>query len=180
MPTVYLRPSQDAFVTLYGAEQNYGREMYLYAGRYQGPGDIYRSMLQFDLGSLVWNGIPFGSTIESAVLNLLVYRNEIKKDAINLQVYKILQSWDEEKVNWNSQPLFANIAEGSTRVASGFFGRVAVDVTEFAADWFSGKVENNGLMLKGWESSEQLLGFYSQEAANSSFRPMLQITYVGN
>lgn len=181
MAYITFTPSQDAYIAEYYPTANFGTVPYLYVSRYKQAGDIYRSLIQFDLCSLSCNYIPPNSCIEEAYLELPVYRNEIPAgEKVNLKVYRVLQAWDEFKVTWNTQPFTANTTDGNKDVASGYFGTVSIEITDLVKGWYDGSIVNNGLLLKGSENNNRLLGFYSREFYDSGQWPRLVICYEQN
>ena len=80
-----LPPCKDSYVAEYSAGKNYGGSSHLFCNRFQGPGDIYRSLINSI--SVVWgNYIPPGSDIVSAKLLLHLIRNETR-EATTLSAY---------------------------------------------------------------------------------------------
>lgn len=173
---IWLTPSMDAYISQYYANKNFGKIPYLFCNRYQGCGDIYRSLLWFDLCSLHCNQIPPNSQIKYAILYLPIFRNETPCDN-NLYVYRLFQCWDQYKVNWNNQPGFATPAEAFVNVEAGFFGTLEICITDLVQSWFDGFYTNFGIMLTCDESFDSLLGFFSTEFHNSDYWPRLRIGY---
>jgi len=52
MAKITLTPFQDAYIAEYFPDQNFGSSDALFISRFQGAGDIYRSLIQFDLCNL--------------------------------------------------------------------------------------------------------------------------------
>ncbi len=176
MSTIFFAPVQDAYVAEWFPNQNFGAVPYLYISQYKQPGDIYRSLIQFDLCSLGCNFIPPNSCITEAKLLLPVYRNEIC-DYIDVNVYRVLQPWCENDVTWNTQPLVDSTSDGTEAVPSGFFGTVEICITDLVRGWYNGSIINNGLLLRGDETANNLLGFFSKEYPDTSLWPLLEVCY---
>ncbi|MEN6351772.1 MAG: DNRLRE domain-containing protein [Syntrophomonas sp.] len=177
MATIVFTPSQDAYISQYYAGQNFGSSPYLYVSRYKAIGDIYRSLIKFDLCSLLCNQIPPNSCIEWACLELPVYRNEIPSGDICLKVFRVLQAWDEGTATWNTQPFAADSPDGTEEVPANFFGTVHVNITDLVRGWYDGYIVNNGILLRGEEDFNSLLGFFSKEFYDSSKWPRLVVKY---
>lgn len=180
MAEISFAPSQDAYIAQWFPTRNFGAVPYLYVSRYEQAGDVYRSLVQFDLCSLFCNSIPPNSCIDHACLELWIYRNEIQAGSINLNVYRILQTWSENQVTWNNQPLIGSSADGTQSVAAGDSGKIEIDITDLAEGWYKGTIVNNGLLIKGKEDANDLVGFYSRKFPNTSLWPKLTVIYHQN
>ncbi len=175
-----LHPTEDAYISQFYANTNFGGVPFLYTNRYQGPADEYQSLLKFD-------GIfddRFDKRFDKrfdhhdrhsfrrvhkfrSVLRLKIYRNEVPTSA-TLLVHKVLGSWSELNVTWNNRPAIDPIPIGSAVIHAGFFGFVDIHLDHFA-DFL-----DNGLLLKCDEPFNSLLGFYSREFSDSNFWPQLK------
>lgn len=176
MEKIFFAPIQDAYIAEWFPNQNFGAVPFLYISRYKQAGDIYRSLIQFDLCSLGCNFIPPDSHITKAKLLLPVYRNEIT-GSIDVKVFRVLQYWSELTVTWNTQPLTGSSPDGTESVAAGFLGTVEIHITDLVRGWYDGSIVNNGLLLKGNEAANDLLGFYAKEFPNTSLWPQLEVCY---
>lgn len=177
MATITFTPIQDAYIAEYYPTQNFGTVPYLYISRYKQAGDIYRTLIEFDLCSLRCNFIPPDSCIKCAYLELPVYRNEIPSGCIDVNVYRVLQAWNELNVTWNTQPFAASIPDGTESVPANFFGTVKIEITDLVSGWYDGSIVNNGILIRGDECANRLLGFFSKEFYNSSLWPRLVVHY---
>ena len=173
---IFFPPRKDSYVAEYSAGKNYGGASYLFCNRFQGSGDVYRSLIQFDLSCFGGNHIPPGSDIVSAKVMLHLFRNEAR-EATTLSAYMIKQQWHEFTVNWNKQPLYANSPADTVTVQPGYLGLVLLDVTEPARGWYDGSFINLGLVLKGPENRDGILGFYSRDHDDSTLWPRLAVEY---
>ncbi len=173
---IFFPPKKDSYVAEYNPGKNYGGLSYLFCGRFQGPGDIYRSLIQFDFTSLGGNYIPPGSDIVSAKVLLHMFRNETREPTI-LGAYMVKQLWHEFTVSWSTQPLFADTPTGTTTIKPGYLGLVCLDVTALVRGWYDGSIANMGLLLRGPENRDGILGFYSREHEDSTLWPRLAVEY---
>ncbi len=156
MATKILHPKEDAYISQYYPNSNFGQVPYLYTNRYRGSGDDYQSLLRF-----------FGGFNDKSKLRLKVYRNEVPSSA-KLSVYRITDNWNESSVTWNNRPAIAAIPLGSRIVHAGYFGWVEIDIPKIADN-----LANYGILLKCEESVNSLLGFFGHRYNNSDYWPQL-------
>ncbi|KUG03937.1 flagellar hook-length control protein flik [hydrocarbon metagenome] len=170
-----LHPTEDAYISQFYANTNFGGMPFLYTNRYQGPADEYQSLLKFD-------GI-FGKRFDKrfdhhghrrvlkfrSQLRLRIYRNEVPSSA-TLLVHKVLGSWSELNVTWNNRPAIDPTPIGSIVINAGFFGFIDINLDHFA------DCLDHGILLKCDEPFNSLLGFYSREFSDSSFWPQLTVS----
>jgi hypothetical protein len=167
-------PCQDSYVSEWYPVQNFSSNPALFVSRYQQEGDIYRSLLQFDLSSITGN-----CTIEKAELLLSMYRNEIQSGFIELGVHRILNKWTENASNWNSQPPFSPIQDAALIVRPNTqLGIHTIDISDLVRGWHKGAIANNGLLLMGKEDKNDLLAFRSSKYLLSSDWPRLKLKFI--
>lgn len=175
--SIFFHPLKDAYIAEYYPNTNFGQSPYLFTNRYQGANDIYRSLIKFDLCSLVCNYIPPCSCIQSAWLELPIFRNEIPCEN-TVMVFRLLDNWDEYGVTWNNQPYFDPTPIGSVIVPASYFGTLYIDLTDLVRGWYEGYYPNQGLLLTCFEQVDSLLGFFSREYPNNDLWPILGVQYV--
>ncbi|MGI5879496.1 MAG: DNRLRE domain-containing protein [Syntrophomonadaceae bacterium] len=174
MAVLSLSPFQDAYISEWYAHNNFGSSVALFVSQYVQPGDDYRSLLQFNLDQ-----IPPASTIEKAILELTVYRNEVSKPPVTLGAFRLLNCWSQYSVTWNNQPISAEAPDGRLNIPDGLpMGKVFIDVTSLVRGWHNGSIPNHGLLLKGNEQNNNLLAFRSTNFCDSNDWPLLHIDYV--
>ncbi|HWP98824.1 MAG TPA: DNRLRE domain-containing protein, partial [Syntrophomonadaceae bacterium] len=172
-------PIDDAYVSEWYADQNFGSSTALFVGRFMQPGDLYRSLLRFDLST-----IPPTSTINSAELNLTMYRNEIISGSQYVGVYHLLSDWNESTVTWNNQPPFSltpfcPVWDAAIAITpSTPLGRITIDITDLVNSWFNGSIPNSGLLLAGNETVNDLVGFRSLNYQYNIAWPMLTVNFM--
>lgn len=160
---------KDTYISQWYPDNNFSTSIALFVSQYRQVGDDYRSLLQFDLSTL-----PATIAIEKAELELTMYRNEIVSNTISVNGYRLLNSWQDNSVTWNTQPPYNPISDGSTAVSGNTpLGPVRIDITALAQGWFNGTIPNNGLIVRGDEQTNSLLGFRSSNYLISSERPRL-------
>lgn len=174
MAKVSLLPFQDAYISEWYANTNFGSEVALFVSQYVQPGDDYRSLLQFNLGH-----IPPTSTIEQATLELTVYRNEVSGPPIEIAAHRLLDHWNQFAVTWDNQPFIRAVPDSEISIASGPpCGKVYMDLTELVRGWYDGSIPNNGLLLKGNEKCNDLVAFRSTNFQESDSWPLLHVCFV--
>ncbi|HQA07068.1 MAG TPA: DNRLRE domain-containing protein [Syntrophomonadaceae bacterium] len=174
MAKVSILPFQDAYVSEWYASQNFGGEIALFVSQYLKPGDDYRSLLQFNVDK-----IPPASTIEEATLELTIYRNEVSGKPINVTVHRLLGSWNQYSVTWNNQPKAKSTPDGVVTIFSGPpDGKVRIDITDLVIGWYDGSIPNHGLLLKGNERNNNLVGFRSTNFEDREVWPVLHIKFT--
>jgi hypothetical protein len=150
----------------------------------------YRSVLKFDFAGYQ---IPATAEVVSAPLALTCYDAADHNDTIRL--YRILQTWIESQVTWNSR--ITGTAWG-TAGCDGAADREAVEIATVSRlttdtqgtvktialpaskvqDWISGAVANNGLLLKGDNETTGGFGYiYASNDVVAANRPKLTLTW---
>jgi hypothetical protein len=173
MAVITLLPTNAIYVAEWYPDTNFFQTEALFVGQYQQIGDDYRSLLRFNL-----DNIPLISTIVKAELQLFMYRNEVQNSAA-LTVHRILNQWLETTVTWDSQPLYQAAAEDSIRINNNTpLGPQFFDLTGLAAGWNNGAIPNNGILLRGSEEQNSLVGFRSNYYGDSREWPRLKVTFV--
>ncbi|MFC8685660.1 DNRLRE domain-containing protein [Brevibacillus porteri] len=129
---------------------------------------VLRGLLAFDLGL-----IPNNAIINSATLKLM----QDSGVATDIGVHRILSSWVESSVTWNSQPTF----DSNPSVTFAFTTSAKthnIDLRELVQQWVAGDI-NNGILLKVANESITNVGgqFKSIRATTVSERPTLTIDY---
>ncbi|NLB87723.1 MAG: DNRLRE domain-containing protein, partial [Syntrophomonadaceae bacterium] len=113
--------------------------------------------MQFDL-----RAIPVTSTIEKAVLELTMYRNEVKDKPVTISLHRLLDSWHQFSVTWASQPPANSNPDATITIENTTpLGKIYIDITELVKGWYDGSIPNNGLLLKGNEKMNDLIAFRS-------------------
>lgn len=175
---IVLVPKKDAYISEFYPNTNFGDRFYLFANRFQGCGDEYKSLIKFDLCAGC-NNVPPNSFIVHATLKLWVFRNEVPaNETTDLCVFPIVQSWNELGVTWNNQPNVDFSESYCTTVSPNDINQfITIDVTELVKKWYTGHIVNDGILIQCDENFDSLLAFYSREFENSNFWPRLSIWY---
>lgn len=176
MAKVSILPFQDAYISEWYASQNFGSEIALFVSQYLKPGDDYRSLLQFNLDK-----IPPAHIIEEAILELTVYRNEVSRLPINITVHRLLNKWNQYSVTWNNQPKAKTVPDGTVIIFSDLQEeKVRINITDLVRGWYDGSIPNYGLLLKGNESHNNLVGFRSTNYEEREAWPELHIKFAND
>lgn len=180
MNTVVLPISKGLYISEYYAERNFRDSEVLFVGRFQGQGDIYRSLIYFDLGYLD-QIIPPYNVIKSACLKMEIVRNDLlpgKKARIS--VYPVLEPWDDDKVNWKCQPVFTTCEKVVTSVTFGIKGSLDFVITPWVKGWYEKKRPNYGILIGGEEEEDALMALAGLKFHKVYQRPVLIINYCSS
>ncbi|WP_270568073.1 DNRLRE domain-containing protein, partial [Clostridium beijerinckii] len=179
MPTIFISPTDDAYISLLNPNANFGLSGDLFTGMFIQVGDVYRSLLKFDLSS-----IPPGSYVSNASLNLFVYRNDVPDWAQlpqTVRVYTNSSNFTESTVTWNTAPI-ANFTPYSITITNGDVGNnISIDITDIVNGWINGSIPNNGITLIGIENlMDTIIGYFSKEWPLQTQRPFLSVTFAAS
>lgn len=182
MPVTVITPIQDVYIASSYPETNFDNQnpnegQVLFVGSFTGVGDVYRSLLQFDVVDAN-HGIPPNSTIIDARLKLSYYRKD-SAGAVQVDVYRLLQFFNQNTVTFNTSPL----SSFPTIIASTVFmspsGTITFNLTSLVQGWYNGAIPNNGIELRGLESATDIIiGMRSTRFVDSSFWPSLEVTWA--
>lgn len=168
MPSLTFQASDTTYISQSNPTTNYSSSTSIYVGQFSGSN--YRSILQFDISS-----IPINYSINSATLSLYIIRNDAPSLSKQLYVYRILQNYDINTVNYNNQPTVYPIVEGSTTITNELGTVISIDVTASVKNWYNGLSKNYGFLLQDDETKTSLVGFTSANYPLSSFSPVLTV-----
>ncbi|HWP97939.1 MAG TPA: DNRLRE domain-containing protein [Syntrophomonadaceae bacterium] len=176
MAAITLRPSQSTYISSWYPDQNFSSSTALFAGRFKEKGDVYRSLLQFNL-----DRIPLISTIDNAQLNLYMSRNQVGAGGAYIRVQRLFTSWAQDKVNWKNQPDTTPTGFNWAWDASVYIspstsnGLVSIDISDLVRKWVHGSIPNHGLQLAGNELKNSLVGFLSPNSPYTYTGPGLTV-----
>lgn len=174
MAVVYLTPVFDTYVYNKLPDKNFSRDSILYVG-YKKPDNIYRSLLKFNLCS-----IPLSAYISRSILRLFLCNDDYNFTKC-IDIHRIVSSYDEETVSYNSQPDFLPKYESSAVLPYEKPQFVEWDVTQLAKGWHSGGIVNYGIMLKSRsERFPSLVSFSSLQCDYSPNVPLLLVEFYDN
>ena len=168
MANITINPSADAYVWKYYPDDNFGSDDKLYID--DGSNFTRRIFICFDLSS-----IPSGSTILSAKIRLYYYGGDQTGRQVN--VHRVLASWNESSITWNNQPSFDSTPSTSINMPSSY-GWVEFDVTEDVQKMFNGEIPNYGWCIKfNTENVSDSSTYYFYSRERSSDIPELYVEY---
>jgi hypothetical protein len=186
--TLTLQPDgttgKDAYLHSINASQNYGTiaEMNALAWTVSGSPVTTRGIIQFDLTT-----IPSGSVINSATLYL--YHNPTSSNA-NAQhqsssgsnegvVKRIITSWDESTVTWNTQPNVTDVNQVTIPQSSSPTQDYTLDVTALVQDMVNNPATSYGFQIRlVTESYYRSLIFASSDHTDPTNHPKLVVNYT--
>ena len=118
-------------------------------------------------------------SISSATLHLYYTTYfDTNPDGRQLTCYRVTNSWDEYKVNWNNQPTKGSTHSAYTVVPSSPNNWVTLDVTTDVQNFIGGIVKNHGWWIMDddfWPYRDIPQHIYSSR--ESHFSPYLEITF---
>lgn len=168
--TIVKIPIKDVTINRDMPNKNYNGLPELFIGKYIRT--IYRSLLQFDLSTL-----PIGYNIAKAEMMFYIFRNDYNYYPKEFGVYRLRQSFEEDVVTYNTQPPIDIVPYATMVVSNEINTYVKVDVTSLIQKWYSGRYENNGLMIKAAnENFKSLVVYYSKEYIDEKFFPYLEVS----
>jgi len=177
--------TRDAYLYIYWPTINIGGDATLKIGQNQ-----FENLLRFAIFQSEGGPVPNGATITSARLGLYKFTDAYEG---TYRAFRLLQSWDESQVTWNSRatglPWAAPGARGSgtdflaahdAQATLGWnAGWLELDVTSAVQAFSVGSAVNNGWKIVMSSGNGNIKAFHSSEAATASagLRPRLIITY---
>lgn len=173
MAKLVFTPVSNVYISKYYSNKNFSGSNYLHCGQFSGSGDLYRSLLRFDLSS-----IPASCTINGAKLRLYVYWNTTPGISRAINIFSALGSFSQDTVTWANQPLIGASPASSLTVTSQLATYIEFDVGDLVRGWYTGSIPNNGIVVTGLETANALVGFFSTYINNSSVCPLLEVDYV--
>lgn len=182
--TTTIQADQDTYIMLKPPDDanNFGASSQLIVDREST--DLQRILLKFDLSA-----IPTGATITSASLQM---QATAIGGTLNIDVYELLQSWDEGSgsgtpgaANWTENAAATNWATAggsfnSTAVATlntNATGQHSWDITSLVQGWVDGSRTNNGVLVASPDGGGNRTVTY--DSREGTFAPQLVINYSG-
>jgi len=193
--TVIIQPSsQDAEISEYGADYNFGGEDKLGVQSFL---TNMRVLVRFDLS------IPPGSTVSSATLKLYFLDSGSTSPGIyaigrTYMAYRVTHSWTEGTGGFSSDGVTWNTYDGtnawttaggdytttggaSATVPSSFGVWMNWTVTDVVKAWVEDGEPNYGLLIKDqteYETPALWSRYYSKEFSDDQLHPILEVTYT--
>ncbi len=181
MPVLAVPTVIDAFVSEYYPNKNFTLpdtdNNTLFFGRFKQPGDAFRSLLKFDIGKLNNNYQSFN--IKSAYLQLHICRNEIPSGTIEVEIYRLVNAWGPTLLSWNSQPFAKHFPYQSFVIPAQWEGMMMIELSSMVRGWLNRDFPNYGLMIKGNENQDSVVGIRSSNYYDPAAHPQLKILFEG-
>lgn len=179
MAQIMINPSNDIYISEAYPKKSFNEADYLFVGRYSNERDRYRFFLRFNISEL-HEKIPKNSSISSIVLRLTVFRNEIPENhkQLGAGVYRLTGEVDLTNITWADQPGFAEAPEAMVNLAAGTFGNIDINLTGLVKGWYEKTIPNYGIVIKGDEGINNIIGIRKSNYLNGEFGPKLIIDYV--
>lgn len=172
-PTVTIQPDAstgiDTFVQSGAPTANYGSDVNLSAGVYQGSA-LFETFIKFNISS-----IP----VNADVINASVILHVIGVDESNpygFTAHEVTADWSES-ITWNTKPSYNASALCTVSIANPPSAQnVIFDVTTAAKKWVNSTSPNYGVCIRSnFVNSRKT--FASSDHATSSLRPSISLTY---
>ena len=94
-------------------------------------------------------------------------------------IHRLLSTWDETTVTWNTAPNFDPAVWGNIPQTTQFDANHAIDVTSLVQSWVDGTVPNFGMLIKlQTEQRFRSLGWASSRSTNEDLWPVLVIETI--
>lgn len=190
LKSITLKPTKDAL--LHGlsseANKNYGDNAQLAADfwTFSGKQGVIRSAIDFD-----FSAIPEGAVIHGAYLSLYAWdsskglgQHSTLGGSNECYLQRIINSWDENTVTWNTQPSASSLNQVSIAASNTVKTKdYRINVTTLVRDMTSGnaKIAGHGFLLKlknEKSSVYRLLNFASSDHSNKALHPKLVVSYT--
>jgi len=163
--------------SLYSSNTNFGSEESIAVGKIYPMGTVY-SFLQFSVTQ-----IPDNAVIIDAFLKLFRY-DSFNDDQFFIELYNVLESWEEYTITWNNQPDHQIIPVDTNLVTdTSTSGWLSWKITDLVQGWVDGSIVNYGVALIGkpftaGDIDYNYVYFHASDyLGDIVFRPKLEITY---
>jgi len=173
---VVIQPSSydgnDTFISSDVADTNYGELVSMYVGKFTGI--TLQSLIHFsDVDN--YNG----ETVISATLSLY-FTVTIPIAGADLYMAKIIESWDQGDVTWNTVPNYEPDYYTFLYPVSTSGDWKDYNVTTIVSDWLDGTSTNYGLILYTDNSINHNAYAATCEYTEPTYRPKLTIVFEGD
>lgn len=171
MPVASLLPSDDTLIASSYPAAAFGSYPFLYVGEYVAPGDIYRTLLKFDLSV-----ISPGSDIVEALLKLYIFRKDVPGPEA-IAIYLNQSDFNQNTATYSNAPAVTPTGITKTVNDADVNHFISIDITPLAQQWYANAAANNGITMIGPENAYSIMGSYSTNFSNSDLYPFLEVTY---
>lgn len=190
LKTVTLYPTKDSYSWESVPLANNGYSDNFEITSYNKPPFNMRGWIDFNTSS-----IPSNVWLISAQLRLRLWTKSPNDPTQNMAdstgrmygVYRLIQPWAENRINWVNQPNYTDEYHATSPVPPGEGGWngpllwMNWDITGIMRDWLSG-VNNDGLVVRDMQENSSTFYttqfFTHDQVPNRSYYPRLVITYI--
>lgn len=130
-----------------------------------------RGLIRFRLPNL-----PTGALVTSAQLTLCSERLSTASKPIH-EVHRLLSSWSETSVSWNTQPSVVSIPTASFIGPTKLGQCVTIPVLSDVKRWVAQPASNHGWLLKNRDAGIDEVGYASRDHSTAAWHPKLAVTY---
>jgi len=162
---------EDSYICSNDPDKNFGNNEKLLVSEW--AGGLQYSFLKFDLSS-----IPQNVIVISASLKLFYLERAGNPEGKTVDCFRVLGSWSESSITWNSMPSYSSIKSDSCVVPSDLGEWLIWDVTSDVRDFVNGFYGNYGWVLIGASWFDVLVGFGSEDSSVGN--PILEVYFVEN
>ncbi|MTI57027.1 DNRLRE domain-containing protein [Geosporobacter ferrireducens] len=172
MPILFLTPIDATIVSQFQPNTSFGPQENLFVGRTAVPGDVFRTLLRFDISA-----IPPASVITNATLRLFFFQ-KIVPGVQPLTARRLLNGFSENTVTWNTQPTVAGEPAFEAALSEDLVGNyIFLTLTPIVRGWHEDLFPNNGILLTTFEDQTSLMGFRGYEDGMVENWPTLIIEF---
>ncbi|WP_027398646.1 glycosyltransferase [Anaerovorax odorimutans] len=177
MLKITLEATNCVYITKASPKKNYNSNTSVFTGRYKKINDIYRFFMNFDFNSIEEKLLNM--SIEKAYLCFHLTRNEVPKNpgTSNIYVYRLIENFNSNTVNWENQPLPYNEVSAAFSIPYAKTGPIQIDITDLIKGWINKSIPNYGILIRGEENINSLIGFPGKNFHKKRLSPTLVIEY---
>ncbi len=186
-PAANLTTNGDTYVSSDWPSASYGTSPELKSGSYNGR-NLHRSLVRFPRrtggGSYGLSGVPKGSRVTSAALNLYNHWSWSCRPRTT-EVYRVAREWSVSSASWSNQPV-VGARYGSSLSAKGYSsacpaGFVGFPITALAQRWVDESVPNHGVRVQPQDEARRNVfswrKFRSANYSSGARAPFLRVDY---
>lgn len=162
----YLTPVKDSTIRENLPTMNYGSDKGMMVGVDEYKGEIFRSLIQFDMSS-----IPKEKVLKRAILR--IYNSPFSNE-VDLAIFNLLNNWQEKDVTWANQPREGDKI-GSKHITLSQSGFIEIDILPLALKWHQEIIPNYGILLNA--DDEVKLGSILFGTRESNNPPVLELGF---
>ncbi|MEI7724473.1 MAG: gliding motility-associated C-terminal domain-containing protein [Bacteroidota bacterium] len=158
---------------------NYGTDQDFIANTWtvQGNFFIMRSLIQFDLTSIPSNSIVITASLFLST-DLTSGHHQLNSGLNTSYLYRVVESWAENQVTWNTQPAFSMSNPVILPVSVSDTAHYEVDVKSHVQDMVSNPSANFGWLFKlQTEALYRCMVFASSDNTVPAWRPELTVVF---